>query len=160
MISQPVATLIGAAVGAVFGFAASELNRRQKVDELFFAALNFLGGGSQRRNLGISAIELYWKGKRHQKLCTSLLTGSAIYLLRQSSQRTAAHEAFNLHRIMELLLQRPPSHDSRLSYKSLLKSVQEKRAGKQGGVEVADAELAKWEDKLKETLRVEKSRSR
>jgi len=103
-ISEGLGTLIGAIVGLLAGSITTSLTYQQKNDELFFNALGFLDGGSQKRNLGISAIELYWKKRRHRKLCRSLLTGSAIYLLQESKQGDAAHELYNLKRIMDILL--------------------------------------------------------
>ena len=103
-MDQGVAAVIGAIIGLIGGFVVAGLNYRQKADELFFKALDYLGGGSQKRNLGISAIELYWDKRRHRDICISLLSGSAIYLLRASKQGNAPHELFNLDRIMNLLL--------------------------------------------------------
>ena len=103
-VDQGIAAILGAIIGLIGGFMVAGMNYRQKADELFFKSLDFLKGGSQERNLGISAIELYWSKRRHRGVCVSLLSGSAIYLLRQSRQKDAAHELNNLDRIMNLLL--------------------------------------------------------
>src|SRR5215471_3683243 len=103
-MSDPIATVIGAFIGFVGGMVTARVTYVQKSDELFFKALDFLGGGSQKRNLGIAAIELYWSNKRHRPVCVSLFIGSAIYLLIQSDQDNAAHELHNLDRIMTHLL--------------------------------------------------------
>lgn len=104
MVSQTQATIIAALVGLIGGFVAAEISRRQKADELFFQALNFLGGKTQVRNLGIAAIELYWKQRRHREVSALLLVGVAIYLLAESDQTTEEHEKYNLERIVALLL--------------------------------------------------------
>jgi hypothetical protein len=111
-ITPPQATIIAALValfasllGYFIGMITTKLNYRQKQDELFFKSLDFLRGGSQSRNLGISAIQLYWDAHRHRTLCVSLLVGSGIFLLLASKQGTAAHEINNLKRIMDMLLE-------------------------------------------------------
>ena len=70
-MDQPTATLLAAIVGFVGGLIAARATYQQKSDELFFKALDFLGGGSQKRNLGIAAIELYWSNKRHRAVSVS-----------------------------------------------------------------------------------------
>ena len=81
-MSQAVAIVTGALIAAVVGLVTARITLRRKSDELFLKGLGFLGGGSQKRNLGLSAMELYWVARPEQKkLCVSLLIGSAIYLL-------------------------------------------------------------------------------
>jgi hypothetical protein len=148
-ISAPIATVIGALIGLIGGFVVAEINRRQKADELFFKALDFLQGGSQKRNLGLSAIELYWRRKRHRPLCVSLLAGSAVYLLRESKQDDASHELYNLDRIMDFLTIKPPISAGRLGYQRVLQALQEKINGSPGGLDVGVDKLKKWEAALK-----------
>ncbi len=103
-MNQPTATIIAALVGLLVGLVAAGVQYRMKSDELFYKALDFLGGGSQVRNLGIAAIELSWKKRRFRPISTALLIGSAVYLLLASKQEEAAHEVYNLRRIMKHLL--------------------------------------------------------
>ncbi len=120
-MSEIQATIIAARIGLIGGFVAAEFRRRQKADELYFQALNFLGGGTQLRNLGFSAIELYWTNRRHRDVSALLLVGAAIYLLTESKQTTAKHEQYNLDRIMALLLSdTQPSVKRAGAYRSLL----------------------------------------
>ncbi len=124
---------------------------QQKSDELFFKALDFLGGGSQKRNLGIAAIELYWSNKRHRPISVSLLIGSAIYLLLESGQENAAHELHNLDRIMTRLSQKESRlFTSRSQYNRLLTAVRAARDPNKsgGGLVVPDSQLAAWESVL------------
>ncbi len=64
LIVGPVASALVALAGLAFAtlvqISSDRRQRMQRTDELFLRALDFLGGGSQKRNLGISAIELYW----------------------------------------------------------------------------------------------------
>jgi hypothetical protein len=127
-MDQPTATILGALLGFLGGIVVARATYQQNSDELFFKARNFFGGGSQKQNLGIAAIELYWLNKRHRAVSVSLLTGSALYLLLQFGQEDAAHERHNLERIMTHLL-RPESRSfsSRSPYERLLKAVEAAR---------------------------------
>jgi hypothetical protein len=107
-MNQPTASIIAAViaglVGILVGLIAAGVQYRMKSDELFYKALDFLGGGTQQRNLGIAAIELSWNKRRFRPISTALLIGSALYLLLESKQEQAAHEVYNLRRIMKHLL--------------------------------------------------------
>lgn len=106
-MSDQVAILIGTLTGVLGTLLVQRYVIRQKAHELFLTSLEHLGGGSQERNLGISAIEFYWKDyKNEAKLIVPLLVGAAIYLLNESKQGDSAHERYNLKRIMSLLLKK------------------------------------------------------
>lgn len=154
-IDQGFAAVIGALIGLVGGFLVAGMNYRQKADELFFKALDYLGGGSQKRNLGISAIELYWDKLRHRNVCVSLLCGSAIYLLRQSKQDKAAHELNNLDRIMDLLLTNNRiSEPQKLGYRNLRAALKDainaapSRTADSRGLIVDPSKLNEWKKGL------------
>lgn len=154
-MSDPIATIIGAFIGFVGGIVAARATYLQKADELFFKALDFLGGGSQKRNLGIAAIELYWSNKRHRPVSVSLLIGSALYLLVESKQEDAAHELHNLDRIMTQLL-RKESRDAApgKQYVRLLEAIREARQpGRTTGLQVSAAQLATWESEVDKLAR-------
>jgi hypothetical protein len=102
-MSDASATIVAALIGFVGGLIVAAYTFRQKADELFLAGLQYLEGGSQKRNLGIAALELSWSSYRHRKVITSLLVGVALYLLLESKQEKAAHEIENLRNIMKLL---------------------------------------------------------
>ena len=157
---QPLATVLaalialcGTVVGLAIGFITAEINRRQKADELFFRALDFLAGGSQKRNLGIAAIELYWRRKRHRDLCASLLAGSAVYLLQESKQGNAAqgdaaHEKLNLERIMAMITDLDAPKLRQVPYDALLKALDDKLGGQDKGLSVSECQLRDWKSKL------------
>jgi hypothetical protein len=153
-VSDPVATVIGAFIGFVGGVVTARVTYLQKADDLFFKALDFLGGGSQKRNLGIAAIELYWSNKRHRPVSVSLLIGSALYLLLQSKQKNAAHELHNLDRIMTHLL-RKESRDatSRKQYQRLLTAIDDaSKPGRTTGLQVPSDQLDAWAKGVKDLL--------
>ncbi len=128
LVVGPVA-LAGLAFATIVQISIDRRQRMQKTDELFLKALDFLGGGSQERNLGISAIELYWTDTRHKALCISLLIGSVIYLLSESKHKDAAHEQYNLRRMMRLITAEGPGNlgeSLRGDYEALQKVLKQK----------------------------------
>jgi hypothetical protein len=143
MLSGPQATIIAGLLGLIGGFVAAEINRKQKADELFFEALKFLGGGTQVRNLGIAAIELYWEQKRHREVSVPLLVGAAIYLLTQSKQTVAEHEQYNLERIIDMLKSdHNPTQKRATAYARLHKILLQKPG--QRGVQVPNDLRESW----------------
>ena len=150
VVDQPTATLLAALFGFIGGLVAARAAYQQKADELFFKALDFLGGGSQKRNLGIAAIELYWSNKRHRPVSVSLLVGSAIYLLYESKQDDAAHELHNLDRIMtRLVRQESRKFSTKTQYDRLLAGVRyAQKSERTGGLAIPVEKLKEWEAKL------------
>ena len=163
-MDQPTASIIAAGiaglVGILVGIVAAGAQYRMKSDELFYKALDFLDGGSQRRNLGIAAIELSWNKRRFRPISTALLIGSALYLLLESKQEQAVHEAYNLGRIMERLLHADTyKFSTQAEYKllqdALEKAKQAAKARESGtppgasrGLTLSTKELQAWEDSL------------
>jgi hypothetical protein len=134
-VSQAVAIVIGAAIGAAFGVVSAAVKERsarksaekQRAVGLFATALDFLGGGTQRRNLGVAAISMYWREfPRYTQLCVEMLIGSAIYLLTESKQKDAGHEIFNFHRIMDLLEEMSHQVSDQHGYEQLQKALQDR----------------------------------
>ena len=104
-MNSGIATLLGALIGVLGTLVVQRYVIRQKAHELFLTSLEHLGGGSQERILGISALEFFWHDyKNERKLIIPILVGAAIYLLTESKQYDAEHERYNLKRIMHLLL--------------------------------------------------------
>jgi hypothetical protein len=156
-LTQPQGAVIAAVITFMAGAWSAGKVARQKNDELFFSALNFLKGGSQNRNLGISAIALYFQKRRHRELCVSLLSGTAIYLIRGSKQSSAAHELFNLNRVMNLLLRSGKSEGEKVSLTALRDSITAEISSRvnsgPSGLHVSDADLSKWEVSLTNLLK-------
>ena len=149
-MSEPVATVLGAIVGFVGGLLVAWMGYRQKSDELFFRSFDFLGGGTQKRNLGIAAIELYWSRERHRRVSVSLLIGSALYLLLACDKKDTAHELHNLDRIMSLLLTQAARAASLETHYVRLKDAVEaaKNPDRDRGLEIPQEWLEAWEAKL------------
>lgn len=126
-----VGALIGASLGLISAYISAKISSRialqKRSDDLFAIALEFMGGGTQRRNLGIAAITLYWQAyPQYKKLCSEMLIGSAIYLLTESKQKDASLEIFNLYRIMALLKDISSEIQDREGYNRLEKTVKER----------------------------------
>ena len=153
MFDQPTGAILAALIGFIGGMVTVKFAYEQKSDELFFKALDFLKEGSQNRNLGISAIEIYWNNRRHRDLCIGLLVGSAIYLINESGQGEKAHELNNLKRIMFLLLEAGRRKDTLLEhYRSLRRAISDYKTGKRRGLIIDPALLDEWDDKLNKII--------
>jgi hypothetical protein len=151
MMTDAAATIIAGLIGFVGGLIVAVYGFRQKADELFLAGLQYLEGGSQKRNLGIAAMELSWSSRRHRRVISPLLVGVASYLLLESGQKDAVHEIENLRRIMKLLT----SHRGRSSLgdeakASLLDALKRKSRdpGTDPGLWVTSEQLDDWRKRV------------
>jgi len=160
-MDEGVAAIIGALAGGFGGFITAKLQFRQKSDELLLIALEYLGGGSQKRNVGISALELYWNNTRHKEVCLSLLIGSAIYLLRDSKQDDKGIELYNLQRIMTFILEKGALRKTlRGNYENLLKTVIAAKTPKDNdSLKVDPNDLTDWEKAIGKILNTPKIES-
>jgi hypothetical protein len=167
-------SIVAAIVGAIAVLAASSvayyaqrLAHKQKSEENFFRALEWLTGESQRRNVGIAAVKFFWTGdkrfkdlnKRFRALSIEALSNSAVYLLLESKQGTAAHELNNLKRIMDDLLLNTAriEADGIPRYEELQEAVQraikrQEREGKGNGLQVDKEKLKDWDNGLTQLL--------
>jgi len=151
-----IITLIVALGGWVLAALVAWLNYKQKSEEIFFHALDWLSGGTQKRNLGIAAIEGYWQNRSFRELSIALLSNSAIYLLLESRQEDAEHELNNLYRMMNLLLSvKKVSDKNRFHYECLLASVKKAHdnAKRAEGLRVSKENLEKWQHQLEILLK-------
>jgi hypothetical protein len=128
-MSQATTTVLGALLGGIVGMLVAYLGYRQKEREMFYRALDWLSGGTQRRSLGIAAIEALWAypslrsrlfrsrrpahSARFVDLSVPALANSAVYLLLAKDQPLKAHERKNLERIMRLLAELTPRERAR-----------------------------------------------
>jgi hypothetical protein len=106
-LSDVIGTLIGALIALIGTWVGTRNSSRHREHELFIQSLALLTGGSQTRNVGISAIGLFLEDERYYYRSRSALIGSAIYLLVESGQGDKRHELYNLSRIMDLLVSEP-----------------------------------------------------
>jgi hypothetical protein len=171
-----VAVIVSGVVGMgglLLGAGTFLLSRRdkqaelqQKEDQMFYETLDWMSGRTQRRNLGITAMESRWRIPRFRELGVPMLCSSAVYLLTASKQRDSGQERFNLRRIMSLLLSEPPTTAHVSAYREVqnaIKTAQERAAsatvsaapppeGKPTGVRIEPEELKGWQETLAQRL--------
>jgi hypothetical protein len=147
------ATIVALVVGLggwIAAGATTWLNYKAATEANFYRALDWLSGGTQKRNLGIAAIEGSWHARRVQRLSTPLLCSSAVYLLLRSMEADSASEVNNLYRIMQLLTARAkirPVHE--FHYGLLLSALDEKlEPGFAGGLHVSPEKLGEWRSRM------------
>ena len=108
-----------------------EIEQRRQREDSVLQALQYFGGRTQVRSVGVSVIDGLWdETPEFRSIFVPLLINQAIYLLEESKQESAKHELFNLRRIMDLLIRAAPErrHDIRHGqfYDQLLSAIADK----------------------------------
>lgn len=139
--------LVVALGGWVLAAVTAWINYRSQTAATFFQALDWMSGGTQKRSIGIAAIEGAWHNRRFRRLSTPLVCSSCIYLLLRSRQRDSADELSNLRRMMALATGQArvrPGH--RLHFQLLLDALRQRSTGPNTGLglEIADEQIAQW----------------
>jgi hypothetical protein len=175
-VFEAAGLIVGAIIAAVAGVVAqwfsireSKRSQAQVVLESQRTraqeALEWMTGESQRRNVGIAAIEASWtrwQDGEFQNLVIPVLCGSATYLLSASDQTDKGHELYNLDRIMALLTERSEARylaTFRDGYDAVMRAVRDnaKYAGmtteqrtklRHTGLFVDPNKLTGWESRL------------
>jgi len=134
-------------------FSNQKQARRQKREDNFFSSLEWLTGKSQRRNVGIAAVEFFWGAdegpkdqiERFKSLSIDALSNTAMYLLLESDQGFAVHESNNLRRVMTFLLSVTQEEAKRhaLQYEDLNSALQEAQNRRKDDLESAEKEVEK-----------------
>jgi hypothetical protein len=168
-MTEPLAYLIAAAVGAVALYLSQWLAARESARTRAQEALKWMTGNTQRRNVGLGAIEALWSeptqwkvlrslgrlarpgatSAQFRQLVTPILCGSAVYLLAASKQGDKPHELYNLVRIMNLLTSATAVTDED-GYLAVLKALRDTcRPGRTGpGVIVDERRSYEWDAKI------------
>lgn len=138
---------------------AEEERARSRHEEHVLRALDYFTGQTQRRNVGIAIVEGYWHATPSlHGVLVPLLVNQAIYLLEQSREEDAPHEADNCYRIVDLLLSGYTSSNLDSYYKALLDAVMRRSAQKgafgtgRRGVDVKQETLEQWATALQAKL--------
>jgi hypothetical protein len=141
-----IVALVVALGGWVLAGATTWLNYKTKTEENFYRALDWLSGGTQKRNLGIAAVEGSWHLRRVRRLSTPLLCSSAVYLLLRSSESGSPNELNNLYRIMAMITGITKiRHEHEFHYRMLLDALAEKLSpGFSSGLDVPNEKVAEW----------------
>jgi hypothetical protein len=138
----------------------------QKREETLMTTLGWMEGGTQKRAIGVAAIE-YWLSLAESKpvvrlsarsrvLVIRVLFSTAVYLLTASKQGGSTQELDNLARIMDILLHRVDRANPQYSdrFPLLLRAVADARAprpetpGKEW-LKVRTSDLDRWERVLR-----------
>jgi hypothetical protein len=136
-------------------FSNQKQARRQKREDNFFSSLEWLTGKSQRRNVGIAAVEFFWSAdegpkdqiERFKSLSIDALSNTAMYLLLESDQGFAVHESNNLRRIMQFLISVTPEEAEKhsLQYKDLNSALAQAEERRKDDFESAQEEVVEKE---------------
>ena len=164
-MSDSTAVLVGAAAAITGSLIAALLAQRETQRDRAQNALDWMTGHSQRRNVGIAAVEASWgpgwRRKRFRRLTTPVLCGTALYLLSASEQEDAPHELHNLDRIMNLLLDNPDARHFSGGYRAVLGAIDRSkerfgdrpdanRGTEKTGLFVSEQKLDRWRKQLLE----------
>ena len=151
MDTTSVVALVVALGGWVLAAVTTWINYRTQTEATFYQALDWLSGGTQKRSIGIAAIEGSWRRARFRRLSLPLLCSSSVYLLLSSNQRDSPQELTNLRRMMALVtnVTRVPP-DYRLHYQLLLEALNEKGAKSDIslGLDIAEEQVREWRHKV------------
>jgi hypothetical protein len=138
----------------------------QKREETLMTTLGWMEGGTQKRAIGVAAIE-YWLSLAESKpvvrlparsrvLVIRVLFSTAVYLLTASKQGGSMQELDNLSRIMDILLHRVDRADPQYSdrFPLLLRAVADARASRpeipgKEWLKVRTSDLDEWERVLR-----------
>jgi hypothetical protein len=145
-----VVALVVALGGWVLAGVTAWLSYKTSSDQNFYHALDWLSGGTQKRNLGIAAIEASWHTRRFRRLSAPLLCNSAIYLLLRSDSADSPNELSNLYRMMAMVTNvvRIPQ-EQELHYRMLSDALGEKLSpGFSGGLEIPASQLSQWQTQV------------
>jgi hypothetical protein len=111
LVQAAIVTGAAALGAAVAGFLSDLVQeRRQRSADLIIAALGNFGGGSQRRSVGIAALQVLkeksgaWKDYRDT--VRKLYYAQLLYLFVHGSNRWEAHEITNMEAMMDWLVTR------------------------------------------------------
>lgn len=142
-----IVALVVALGGWVLAGMTTWLGYKTKSEENLYRAFDWLSGGTQKRNLGIAAVEGSWHLRRVRRLSTPLLCSSAVYLLLRSSENDSPNELNNLYRMMQMLTPAATiRHEHQFHYRMLLDALNEKRKPAfAGGLIVSSEKLDEWQ---------------
>jgi hypothetical protein len=160
-----MATVLGAGiafVGALVGASTSLLgiaytarkNRQIKHDELFISVLDYFTGGSQKRSAGIAGLEFIVKKGGYGSEIIYLAISQTIYLISESGQGDAAHEALNLERLLKILIGRKIPSTERDEYNKISTALGARIGSSQQGkgISVDKDKLIKWKKDIDDLL--------
>jgi len=116
-------------------------------------ALEYLTGGSQKRNVGIALIEgLWYKGHPNHRAIIPALTNQAVYLLLEAESK-GRHQFHSWVRIMNLILRVPPEPIFRDFYIDLIEALDRRAEANDEvstGLDISSSTAHLWANKMRE----------
>jgi|SRR5919205_2066914 hypothetical protein len=136
----------GGSIVAIVAVIVGYLERRQaREDDRLGQTLDYFGGGSQRRSIGISLIEGLWiKKPRHHDVIVPLVANQIVYLL-LSTESVDAHNERNLVRLFMILKSVPNFRDRyATSWGDVADAIHRKLEGEPKGIPITKPTLNAW----------------
>ena len=140
----------GGWVVAIVALLIGYSERRQaREEERLAQTLEYFGGGSQRRSIGIALIEGLWvNNPRHHDVIVPLVANQIVYLL-LSTESVDAHNERNLIRLFMILKSIPNlSERYELAWGDVANAIYEKKQGAKKGMHLSSGTLDAWEKNL------------
>jgi hypothetical protein len=112
IVAGPVS---GALVGALFALLTDRRSqKRKRQEDMVLSALEHFGGGSQRRSVGIAALQVVLDRasveKEYRETVARLYFAQLLYLFVHGSNRWESHEIANIEAMTNWLLVTDESH--------------------------------------------------
>jgi len=119
--------------------------RQSREEERLAQTLDYFGGGSQRRSIGIALIEGLWaNNSRHHDVIVPLVANQIVYLL-LSTESLDAHNERNLVRLFMILKSIPKLRERyNLAWGDVANAIYEKQHGAQKGIKLSSGTLNVW----------------
>lgn len=119
--------------------------RQSREEERLAQTLEYFGGGSQRRSIGIALIEGLWvSNPRHHDVIVPLIANQVVYLL-LSTESVDAHNERNLVRLFRILKSIPNLRERYgLAWGDVANAIYEKQQGAKKGIPLSSVTLNIW----------------
>ena len=119
--------------------------RQSREEERLAQTLEYFGGGSQRRSIGIALIEGLWaSNSRHHNVIVPLIANQIVYLL-LSTTSIDAHNERNLVRLFMIFKSIPMLRERyHLAVGDVSNAIYQKQHGAKKGIPLSSATLDIW----------------
>lgn len=144
-IAQTILASGGWVVAIVTLILGYRERRQSREEERLAQTLEYFGGGSQRRSIGIALIEGLWlNNPRHHDVIVPLVANQVVYLL-LSTESVDAHNERNLVRLFTILKSiRNLRERYGLAWGDVANAIYEKQQGVKKGVPLSSVTLDIW----------------
>jgi len=118
-------------------------------EERLSTTLAYFEGGSQKRSIGVALLEALWlPKKRHHHILVPVLSNQIVYMLLVTESKEA-HQERNLIWMLSIFSEIPNLRDKfHERWADVGDAIYRKLQGEQGGVELSEATLKRWQSIL------------